>query len=85
MVEQPLSPPSLEPEDTGPFEDSEGHPMVEDASLEEQVSDTPNAIESDDDKLGKEEEVSQGLADTVGITELGRAGQLLFGPDKCLV
>jgi hypothetical protein len=85
MGEQPPSPPCPETEDTGPFEDSEGHPIVEDASLEEQVDGTPNVVESDEDKLGKEEEVLQGTADTVGLTELGSAGQYCFCPDKCLV
>jgi hypothetical protein len=86
MGEQPNSPPSPETEDTGPFEDSEGHPIVEDASLDEQVvGGIPDVVESDDDESGKEEEVSQGTADTVGLTELGSAGQLFFGPNKCLV
>jgi hypothetical protein len=57
MDEQPPSPPSPETEDTGPFEDSEGHPIVEDTSLEEQVGGTPDVVESDEDQSGKEEEV----------------------------
>ena len=57
MDEQPPSPPSPETEDTGPFEDSEGHPIVEDASLEEQVGGTPDVVESDEDQSGEEEEV----------------------------
>jgi hypothetical protein len=58
---------------------------VEDTSLEEQVGGTPDVVESDEDEPDEEEEVSQGTADTIGLTELGSAGQLHFGPDKCLV
>jgi hypothetical protein len=65
--QEPNSPPGPETEDTGPFEDSEGHPIVEDASLDEQVVGgvVPDVVGSDDDESGKEEEVSQGTADTV--------------------
>jgi hypothetical protein len=86
MDELPPSPSSPDIEDTWPLEDSKGQPVVEDASLDEQVTGgAPNAIEYDDDASGTEAEVSQGTTNTVGLMELGSAGQLCFSPDKCLV
>jgi hypothetical protein len=86
MVEGPNSPASTDPEDSWPIEDSNGHSIVEDASLDEQdVRGKPDDVESDDGASDEEEEISQGTADTVGLTELGSAGQLHFGPNKCLV
>jgi hypothetical protein len=66
MGELPPSPSSPETEDTGPFDDSEGHTIMEDASLEDEqiAGGTPDAVKSDEES-GKEEEVSQGTANTV--------------------
>jgi hypothetical protein len=87
MGELPPSSSSPESGCTGPFEDLEGHAIMEDASLEdEQIAGcAPDVVESDNDEPGKEEEASQGTANTVGLTELGSAGQPCFGPHKCLV
>jgi hypothetical protein len=75
-----IAPPVRKPRTQGPLK------IQKDTSLDEQVvGGVPDVVESDDDEFGEEEEVSQGLADTVGLTQLCSAGQLLFGPDKCLV
>jgi hypothetical protein len=88
MVEAPNSPGSP---DTGeisdrPIADAMGRPIVEDASLEEQIAGTePQEAESDEEDSGDEEEASHDRNVTVGLTELGSAGQILFCADKCLV
>jgi hypothetical protein len=88
MVEVPNSPGSP---NTGeildrPIADAMGRPIIEDASLEEQIAGTePQEAKSDEEDSGDEEEASHDTNDTVGLTELGSAGQIIFGADKCLV
>jgi hypothetical protein len=75
MVEQPKSP-------ERPIEDEDGIPIVEDASLDEQVDDAPEEAESDDDLQDLEEGTSLDAVDTAALATIGSAGQMHFGPDR---
>jgi hypothetical protein len=70
------SPSSPDNKDTQPIHDSNRHSIVVDAPLDEQLAGgIPDDVESDDEDAssGKEEEASEGTADTVGLMRLGSA------------
>jgi hypothetical protein len=66
------------------MEDEDGVPIVEDALVSE-VGGAPKEVESDNEEQYQEEETSLGTADTADHNDIGSAGQMHFGPDKCLV
>jgi hypothetical protein len=69
-----------------PIADAMGCPIVEDASLEEQIARAkPQEAKSNDDDSQDKEEASHDTNNTTSLTYLGSAGQILFCADKCLV
>jgi hypothetical protein len=69
---------------TQPIEGEDGGPLAEDASVSG-VGGAPEEVQSDNEDQDQEEETSLGTADTADRTGIGSAGQMHFGPGKCLV
>jgi hypothetical protein len=80
----PVSPAESSESVTQPTKGEVGAPLAEDASVSE-TGGAPQEVESDNEDQDLEEETSLGTADTADRTYIRSAGQMHFGPYKCLV